>query len=112
MELEIKKETENKSLGRKEVEFAGEGSGKTPSRKELLEKLSGRLVAKQELIVIKRIDNPYGSHRFLGTAHVYASKEILGRIEPGYLLKRGIAEEKKGEKAAAPAPAKAGPAKA
>lgn len=109
MELEIKKETENKSLGRKEIEFAGEGNGKTPSRHELLEKLSQRLVVKQELIVIKNIDNPYGSHRFSGVAHVYASKEVLGKIEPGYLLKRGVAEEKGGKKEEKPAPA---PAKA
>ncbi|OIO21243.1 hypothetical protein AUJ17_02825 [Candidatus Micrarchaeota archaeon CG1_02_47_40] len=97
MDIQITKEKENKTIGRREIEFAGEGERITPSREKVLEKLAERLAIREEFITIKEIRNVYGSHSFTGIAHVYQKKERMAEIEPGYLLKRGVKEEKKGE---------------
>ncbi len=97
MDIQITKEKENKTIGRREIEFAGEGERVTPSREKVLEKLAERLAIRKEFITIKEIRNVYGSHSFAGFAHVYQKKERMAEIEPEYLQKRGVKEEKKPE---------------
>ncbi|MEM2963524.1 MAG: hypothetical protein QXW70_02425 [Candidatus Anstonellales archaeon] len=94
MDILVKNERENKSIGRREIEFEGATEGKTASRKEVLEALARKFAVDVENIVIKRIVNVYGSHKFQGTANIYSDREVLKVVEPAYLIKRGTVKEK------------------
>ena len=101
MDIKIRNDKQNKSLERREIEFFGEGEKTTPARKEVLESLAQKLAVNEKFIMVKRIENVYGSHEFEGTANVYSSKERMNQLESPYLQKRnGVQEEAKKKEAA------------
>ena len=105
MDLNITSNKENKTIGRKEIEFsvfADAGVKRDELKAELCKKLN---VSPTSTIVV-RIDPSYGSKMSTGIAHSYQSEEALKKYESRRLLERlGVVQ--KAEKAAAAPAAKA-----
>lgn len=99
MEIEMKKDFENKLLNRRELYFVTVYSGKTPSRAEVREEISKKLNLNPETTVVVRISPLYGTMKSEIVVHSYASKEDMA-IEQKYLFERMKPREKK----AAPQP--------
>ena len=103
MELKITNDEEQKLLDRRLIRARLNFSEKAvPSRKVVLEELSKQLKVDKKLIVIKEIKTVYGSTSADVDVHIYSSEEIKNKLEPEYLIKRGIEvadnkEEKKQE---------------
>ncbi len=96
--MEIKKLSEEQSvLPRKEFVFLVEYEEKTPSRQELKQSLASKVKAKQELIVVKNINNHYGSKKSEVLVHVYDKEEDLKTIEEEYLVKKNQPPKKEEE---------------
>ncbi|HID72298.1 TPA: hypothetical protein EYP38_00015, partial [Candidatus Micrarchaeota archaeon] len=96
LDTEIKSTSDNPLLNRKEIEAIVSFDGATPSRKELKEAICGKAGANPDLTVLREVNNEYGIKRVTVTAHVYANKEALSKVEPEHMRKReGIGEEKK-----------------
>ena len=81
MKVEIKRKEKNPLMHRTEVEFAVENSEKTPSRRELREKLSALLDAKPENLIVGEIIHEFGTMQVSGKASLYESPQILERLE-------------------------------
>ncbi len=96
MELKIEKRTENKLLNRTEINFSVSAEGATPSRKEIKAAIQGSLKVDDDLIVIDRIDNQYGTTNAVGRALVYSDKGSMG-LASQYKMRRDRGE--KGKKA-------------
>jgi len=105
MHLEIETESKNDLMERKEIGFSISGVEVTPSRKEVTKKIAAMKNAKEELIVIESLKQPFGGHTVHGKARIYGSKERLERVETGHLQQRGKPREKKKEEPAPAAPA-------
>lgn len=84
----------NELLKRDEIslEFGGE---KTPSRKELLEKISSQLGIEPSRVSIQKIDQKFGSKQNTVLVHAYDSKEGLERTELPQILFRNRGEKRK-----------------
>ncbi len=89
MHLEIEKEYKNPLMERTEIDFSISGIEITPSRKEVTKKIAALKNAKEELVVIEFLKQPFGKHSVNGRARIYNSKERLERVETDYLPKRG-----------------------
>lgn len=113
MEIEITKDEKNKLLKRKQVRFTVSFDGPTPSRQEVRALLCKKLHAKEELTVIDRLAQGFGSTVLDGYAKVYDDPEAL-KMELEYKIKRS--EPKKAEEGAGETkkekPKEAAPAKA
>lgn len=81
MKVEIKSKEKNPSLHRTEIEFLVENAEKTPSRKELRDKIAALVDAKPELLIVDSLNHEFGTMRVLGTAKLYEKQEILNRVE-------------------------------
>ena len=92
----IEKDVENKVLNRREItiKIYHIGSG-TPSRKEIISAISAVLGAKEDLIVIKRVDTVYGAGISIVRANVYKNKEDLEKVEPKHLIGRDTGQKVK-----------------
>ncbi len=97
MHVEFIKREKNPLLRREEILFEIKDIKATPSRKEILEKLSALLAKDKELIVVKNIKNVFGTGKAEGLAYLYDSKEILKNLEPEFILKR-LSKEKEEKK--------------
>ena len=92
MELKIDKRTENELLKRTEVEFSVASQGATPSRKEIRSSLQQSLKVDEELIVIDRVDNRYGTTNAKGRAIVYNDKAGL-KMAQSHKMRRDRGEK-------------------
>ncbi len=104
MHLEIRGEYENPLMERTEVEFFISGVEATPSRKEVRKKIASMKNAKEELVVIEFLKQPFGSHTVNGRVRIYKSGKRLKRVESGFLPERGTKKKKEEAPANAPAP--------
>lgn len=98
MELSIKREAENKLIGRSEVKVRIEHANEpTPSREIVRDKLAAQLNKDAKLIIIPDIKSSYGYGKSKCTARIYKDEAALKAIELPYMLKRhaGKQEEKK-----------------
>lgn len=103
MEIKIKEKKENVLLNRTEIEAEiTHFKEPTPNRAQVKEKLAAMLSADKNLIVIKKLDQTFGSLTKC-TAALYKSKADLESSEQKHLLKRDAKKPK--EKKEAPAPA-------
>lgn len=100
MNINIESKKENALLSRTEIKADLTYEGVTPSRIELKKKITAILGAKEELVVIKKIEVAYGFQKAVVTAYVYKTKQELDKLEPAYILKRGLPKEEKGKKEA------------
>jgi small subunit ribosomal protein S24e len=105
MELKIEKKTENELLMRTEIDFSATSEGATPSRKDVKAGIQQSLKVDDELIVIDRIDNMYGTTGVKGKALVYRSKEGM-KLTSNYKARRDAGEKGRPAKKAKPAEAK------
>ena len=75
MELEIKENTDNPLLHRKEIQLVvSHENDSTPKRNQVISSLSEQLKAKKELIIIDHLKNKYGKTETQGYAKVYYLK--------------------------------------
>ena len=86
--VEVKDRKENAVLGRVEMEFSVNHDGKpTPSRNELIAMVAKQEPgAKQELIVITKVNTRFGQSHTSALAHIYSDKEKMDDTEAKYLL--------------------------
>ncbi len=104
MDINITSNKENKTIGRKEIEFSvftDAGIKRDALKAELCKKLS---LSPQSTIIVK-VDSGFGSKMSTGLAHSYADEAMLKKYESRRLLERLGVVEKQAKSAAAPAPA-------
>ncbi len=102
MDLNITSNKDNKTIGRKEIEFsvfADSGVKRDDLKAELCKKLN----LSPNSTIIVRIDSGFGSKMSTGIAHSYASEEALKKYENRGLLERLGIIQKEAKAAAAPA---------
>ena len=99
MEISITKNTENKNLSRKEIEFTVESEAATPSKAQLSEAVCKKLGLNPELTTITKVQQEYGEKKARVYVHSYDTKEAMA-IEPKYIAARLTKKDKKagGEK--------------
>jgi ribosomal protein S24E len=97
MELEVVGEKENKAMKRREVVFRAKQAKLTPSRKDVLPKISAMLNAKPGTVVISRISHPFGETSAEIEARAYETPEAMKKAEAGHLVSRDSG--KKGKEA-------------
>lgn len=86
MEIEITSRKENKILEREEVAFTMQFEGKTPSRKQVQQKLSD--VIGRNVIVVEYIRPTYGASQATGYARGYTSAKQARTVEQQHILER------------------------
>ncbi len=101
MKIEITNETQNLLLERQEIEFKITDSKLTPSREEIIKKISAIKNSKEELIIIDPLQQEFGKQIITGKAKIKKSKEKLNSIELKPVKKKHepkkASEEKKTE---------------
>jgi len=75
------KEKDDKLFSRKEWLLEEEFSGKTPSKDEVKNVVTGFLKANKDLLVIKNIKQKYGANIINVLAYVYKDANNLNRFE-------------------------------
>ena len=106
MEIEITSRKENKVLEREEVAFTLQFEGKTPSRKQVQQKLADAIG--RNIIVIEYIKPVYGASQATGYARGYTSAKQAKALERQHILERnnlveGAPQQPAEEKEAPPA---------
>jgi|SRR3989344_8755153 len=94
LNLKILNEKQKKLLDRKEVELEAIYDKATPKKEEMLKEISSLLKIKENLIVLKKINQIFGASKAKVLVYVYASEESLKKVEP----KEKKSKEKKEEK--------------
>jgi len=94
LDIEIIEDKENALLDRREVKFSVRFVGPTPERKVIKEALRAQLGVDPKLVVVGKLEQPYGSQTAKGEARIY--KDEAGKaVEHEYFLNREVEEEKK-----------------
>jgi small subunit ribosomal protein S24e len=115
MELQIVKNTDNKLVGRQELELQIiHTASATPKRMEVRKEVAKQMKAKTELVIIDHLKNRYGRQETIGYAKVYADMGSLTATETHPILARhgltaGSADAGKPAAAAAEEPAAEAP---
>lgn len=104
--ISILEKTDSPLFARTEVRAEMSFHGAIPSRKDIKKEMVSSLNSKEELVVIKRINSIRGMQKVIIEANVYNSEKDLKKIEPKYILQRGVPkkEEKKETKETTEAP--------
>ena len=103
MEIIERKPTE--LLNRENIVARVEFEGATPSRAQLKNQLATKLKAKEELIVVRKINTAFGKSLAIVKAHIYKNEADMKKIEGKSALKRNAKKVEKKEEAPAAAPA-------
>ena len=75
MKLELKKDIQNKLLGRREIQALTEAD-KTPSFAESSKRIAEQLKVPEENIMVEKISGKFGVNTFLIKASIYDTKEL------------------------------------
>ncbi|HNS82760.1 MAG TPA: 30S ribosomal protein S24e [Methanolinea sp.] len=94
MEFEVTRDTRNELLGRREVDFTLQFDGPTPSRKQILGKISALMNVPEKQVVVDSLKTSFGMTACTGSARVYDSEERRNQIERAYLMNRGMPKPK------------------
>ncbi len=98
MKIEILKETENKTLARKEVEFKIDHQGSTtPSRADVRDKIVAQYDASASTVVVRSLDTKFGVGISKGIARIYNDEAQMKRVELNHILKRHESKKSEGE---------------
>ncbi|MCK5152591.1 MAG: 30S ribosomal protein S24e [Candidatus Thorarchaeota archaeon] len=98
MKIEILKETENKTLARKEVEFKiDHQGGTTPSRADVRDKIVAQYDASASTVVVRSLDTKFGVGISKGIARIYNDEDQMKRVELNHILKRHESKKSEGE---------------
>lgn len=93
MDIKIIKDVQNALLSRREVEFIITHTGATPTRMHVLGKVAAMLNVKMEQVALAPFKTEFGITRLKGGARIYDTKAARDKLEPAYLIKRGMREE-------------------
>ncbi len=93
LNLKIINEKHRKLLDRKELVIEAIYEGSTPKKNDLLKEISSLTKAKENLVVIKTVNQLYGAPRAKILAYVYNSEEALKNIEPKIKKKEDKAQK-------------------
>ncbi|HIN08395.1 MAG: hypothetical protein CXX76_00220 [Methanobacteriota archaeon] len=89
MELQIVKNTDNKLVGRQELELQIiHTASATPKRMDVRKEVAKQMKAKTELVIIDHLKNRYGRQETIGYAKVYADMGSLTATETQPILAR------------------------
>lgn len=91
MRIEIKKETANKTVNRKEIELMVTDSKTTPSRKDLLVKIAEEMGQKPENLSIQKIEQQFGTQTNRVWVHSYPDSATKQRFELATIMGRDSA---------------------
>ncbi len=103
MNVNIKEEIVNRPLHRTELFCELEFDAETPSRKQIIKNVAAKKGINESLVVVDRIDQPFGKKAGSAFVKVYESEKALKLVEPAYKTER---DQKSESKKAAAAPAK------
>jgi small subunit ribosomal protein S24e len=96
MKVDVVDKVENPLFKRTEVKFRVDHAGApTPKRLEVRPQLAALLGVAEDLLVIDKLTSTHGRQIASGIARTYTSREQLEKVEPKYLLKRGLPKEAK-----------------
>jgi small subunit ribosomal protein S24e len=96
MEVKVTSEKQNPMLKRKEVSFQVEHgeTGSTPTRVEVRKGVAVATKTNENLVFVKKFETKTGTLTAFGTANIYDTIEQAKLVEPEYIIKRNIPEEK------------------
>ncbi len=96
----VEKRIKNDVIGREELMLRIYHIGSsTPSRKELKNAVASLMQTKENLVVVRSVDTPYGAGYSLARVHVYNSEDVMKRMERKHILDRDAGtKSKKGGK--------------
>jgi small subunit ribosomal protein S24e len=89
MEITITEDKRNELLKRREIRFRVAYEGPTPSRQQVLDKLTALLNLAANLTVIDTLSTRFGKTELMGMARVYDAEDMKTQLERPYLLQRG-----------------------
>ena len=96
MEVAIKSDTRNELLARREIGFAIQYEGATPSRLQIIGKLCALLNVKESQVVLDTLKTRFGKTEVIGEARIYDSEEGRKKTERAHLMERGIPKKQEG----------------
>ncbi|MCW3995626.1 MAG: 30S ribosomal protein S24e [Candidatus Bathyarchaeota archaeon] len=101
MQVKIKSIKDNPLLKRKEVSFTiVQGpKEKTPQRLEVKKAVATEMQSGDDVVFIKKMRTKTGTTITEGVANVYESVAHAKKVEPAYIQKRNIPQEKPKEEA-------------
>lgn len=105
MQITIQEQHPQPLLGRTQITADVVFEGKTPTRALVRAALARTVKAEEELVIVRAIENAYGSPRARVTAYVYAKAQERDRIEQKHILKRSQSAKPAQEGAASATPA-------
>ena len=111
VDIIVNEDKENALLRRREVKFEVRFEGATPSRKDVKEALRSKLGVDANLVVIRKLNQPFGIARIQGEAAVYKDEKAKA-VEHSHLLRRDAGEKGNKKKEAPKETGKAAPAAA
>lgn len=88
MDLKIVSKNKNPFLEREEIIFEGQDEKQTPSRKAIKERIIALTNSSQDTVLVKKIENQFGSHVFSGTAFVYKAADKMKKTHRTFALKK------------------------
>ncbi len=98
MKVKILKSADRPLLSRQRIFAEVEFEAAVPARQDIIKSIAEQSGTKPELVVVKKIDPSFGSHKASVAAYVYKNKADLDRIEEKKkLAKTGFKEAKKEE---------------
>lgn len=99
MDIEVLKQNKEPLMKRSYFEAKIVFQGKTPSRIDMKKDLCKKLESKDNLTVVRKINNDYGSERALIVGYVYDDEESMKKIENKHVLLRHLTKaEQQAEK--------------
>lgn len=93
MKITKKEEKENPLLHRKEIKLNIKDYKETPSRRDIVDKITAKLNIDEEKLVIDKVDQEYGKKEANCTVKIYDSEEAKEKYSPAYKDERTGEEE-------------------
>lgn len=99
MDIEVLKQDKEPLMKRLHFEAKIVFQGKTPSRIDMMKDLCKKLLSKENLTVIRKIKNDYGSERAIINGYVYEDEATMKNTENKHILLRHLTKaEQQAEK--------------
>jgi len=92
MDIEILKKQDEPLTKRQYFEAKLVFEGKTPSRLDIKKDLAHKLGTKENLTVVRKILNDYGSERAMISGYAYADETTLTKLENRYVIVRHLSK--------------------
>ncbi|MDD1673376.1 MAG: 30S ribosomal protein S24e [Methanomicrobiales archaeon] len=89
MDITIVEDKRNELLHRRELFFRVTYEGPTPSRQQVLDKLTALQNLNPNLVIIDSLETRFGKMALKGKARIYDAEEARTQTERPYLTQRG-----------------------